>query len=83
MGQLQSGVLERGAGKPGTLGTQEWETFTRRKAWEACLSRSHPSPQPAVGLHGLLGVAPVPVRGLHSQAHTDASMKRSPFQCTH
>lgn len=42
MGQLQSGVLERGAGKPGTLGSQEWEAFTRRKAREACLSPSHP-----------------------------------------
>lgn len=42
MGRLQSGVLERGAGKPGTLGSQEWEAFTRRKAREACLSPSHP-----------------------------------------
>ena len=36
-----------------------------------------------VGLHGLFGAAPVPVRGLHSQADTDASRKRGPFQRTH
>lgn len=31
-----------GAGKPRALGSQDWEAFTRRKAPEACLSRSHP-----------------------------------------
>lgn len=64
-GQIQGGGLEEGSGwKRGRETGME-----SREAWEAWLPPPTPSPAPAhQGLHGLSGVAPVPARGLCSQA---------------
>lgn len=57
-------------------GNQEWKTFISRKAGGACLSPPNTSPPGGSTAHRIVLV---PMRGLHSQAAPDASLKERLF----
>lgn len=62
------------SGEPRAPGNKQWKTCISRKAQEACLSPSTPTPSPPGG-----PTAPVPMGGLHSQAVAYAGLKERPF----